>query len=80
MPTAGWMNGLSRRNQRLVAKDVEIFTKKYQSPRSSTSVLVTHEGSKEVFFLQYRRKSRASLPIGRCPGECLSIIHKTPHT
>ena len=52
MPTAGWMNGLSRRNQRLVAKDVEIFTKKCQLPLARVVCWLRTKGVRRFFAVQ----------------------------
>ena len=71
------MNGLSRRNQRLVAKDVEIFTKKCQSTPSSSSVLVTHEGSKEVFRSTEGRVEHLFLSADARGSVC--PLHVRPH-
>ena len=72
-------------DERLESKKSEIggegcrdFTKKCQLPLARVVCWLRTKGVRR--FLQYRRKSRASLPIGRCPGECLSITRKTPHT
>ena len=52
MPTAGWMNGLSGRNQRLVAKDVEIFTKRCQLPLARVVCWLRTKGIRRFFAVQ----------------------------